>query len=396
MVAIAALRPRNAGRSWRSGSGVLAVMLIFAGAREGAAQGAFICPVDGAPMAPVSSTFVAVSTQELDPDNDDQPDIPAVAARLAEAGVERITNKIQWEKLEPSPGIYRWELYDPRFLAFAQHRLAVTVTLFGTAFWASSEPDHEDPQTFPPVDIEDWKNFVRQAVQRYGPRIRDWEIWNEPNFGQFFRGTPEDYLELLNAAYDVIKEESPGARVWAPALAFTPWNLGTAFDYLEFVLDNGRFDVVSVHLYFFELFEFRDVASQIRNLLDLRGLAEVPLVITETNLVDSIVNCVYFNAMSQAQQAEFLLDLFACLANAGIEQVFWFKATDTGQRCEKDDSFLRNGLLDEFLEPKESYFALRDLIEHVHQQAIDRIFRDGFESGTAGAWSAAVAGLEAR
>ncbi|MBT3406873.1 hypothetical protein HN419_06995 [Candidatus Woesearchaeota archaeon] len=75
-----------------------------------------------------------------------------------------------------------------------------------------------------PCNYEDYKTFLKALIERYdGDGINDmpdlvipikyWEIMNEPEMQSssltFFKGTPEDYIEILKVSKEVIKEECP-------------------------------------------------------------------------------------------------------------------------------------------------------------------------------------------
>jgi hypothetical protein len=60
----------------------------------------------------------------------------------------------------------------------------------------------------------DHKKWADAAVSTFvKPLINDvtvWEIWNEPNIGDFFNGTSDDYADLLHTAYVAITPPSRG------------------------------------------------------------------------------------------------------------------------------------------------------------------------------------------
>ncbi len=78
---------------------------------------------------------------------------------------------------------------------------------------------------YPPTSYDKWADLVeawtRHAVDRYG---RDeverwyWEVWNEPNIG-YWRGTPEQFLQLHDHAVAGIRRALPTARVGGPDTA---------------------------------------------------------------------------------------------------------------------------------------------------------------------------------
>jgi hypothetical protein len=62
-------------------------------------------------------------------------------------------------------------------------------------------------------DTAAYAAMLRQIAAQAAPVITDWEVWNEPDNGQFFNGTPDQYADMLRAAHDAIKGVEPGANV---------------------------------------------------------------------------------------------------------------------------------------------------------------------------------------
>ncbi|HEX4672829.1 MAG TPA: choice-of-anchor D domain-containing protein [Solirubrobacteraceae bacterium] len=62
-------------------------------------------------------------------------------------------------------------------------------------------------------DLADYRAEITAIVRRADPAIRDWEIWNEPDLGSFFSGTPLQYAWMLRTAHDAIKAIDPAANV---------------------------------------------------------------------------------------------------------------------------------------------------------------------------------------
>ena len=150
-------------------------------------------------------------------------------------------------------------------------------------------------------------------------------------------------------------------------------------------MDQGSFDVFSVHLYMWEVADMYDAVVALRAGLDLRGLQSVPLIVDELNHAELIVDCEAYSARPPEYHARLLRDYYACLGNAGADGVFWFKSTDTGTRCD-DGSVTRDGVLDSALQPKAAYWELKEIADHIQSVAPDLIFVDGFESGTTHRW----------
>ncbi len=79
---------------------------------------------------------------------------------------------------------------------------------------------------YPPKDYKKWAELVyqwtRHNVQRYGrAEVEKWyfEIWNEANIPDYWKGTPEDFYKLHDYAVDAIRRALPTARVGGPDVA---------------------------------------------------------------------------------------------------------------------------------------------------------------------------------
>jgi len=69
-----------------------------------------------------------------------------------------------------------------------------------------------------PQDLEEFATYVRKTVQYYRERLRVWEILNEPIYTSYAlprrKGYQvKDYVQLLRAAYEAVKQVDPDALV---------------------------------------------------------------------------------------------------------------------------------------------------------------------------------------
>lgn len=128
----------------------------------------------------------------------------------------------RWNLIERSPGNYDWSSVDS-VLKWAEAKgfpqESVLLNTFGTPEWNSTrittnrENAWADSYFFyAPKDLRRWGNFLRAFSKRY-PRIRMWELWNEPHlnkFSLFWQGsTPERFVELLQTGYEALKSVNP-------------------------------------------------------------------------------------------------------------------------------------------------------------------------------------------
>ena len=100
----------------------------------------------------------------------------------------------------------------------------------------------------PPTDLTAYAAAARTFAghfQAAGLTVGPLEIYNEPDFGDFWLGTREEYFELYRAAAPAFRAGAPDAAVGGPALAF---DTGWVGPFLEFVKRNDLpLDFFSFH-----------------------------------------------------------------------------------------------------------------------------------------------------
>ncbi len=95
-------------------------------------------------------------------------------------------------------------------------------------------------------NLDKWEQLVREMVARYGDRIHVWELWNEANISQFWRGSAEEYIALYQRIAPIIRELDPGATVTMCGLA------GHHDDFMNKLLHAGVLhdtDTIPLHPY---------------------------------------------------------------------------------------------------------------------------------------------------
>ncbi|GAB3968409.1 hypothetical protein GCM10028806_12370 [Spirosoma terrae] len=87
--------------------------------------------------------------------------------------------------------------------------------------------------------LEGWKKYVAAIVNRYGDKVTEWEIWNEPNY----KISVPDYANFFVTSAEVVKSVRPNAKIIAFAL-------GSGVDYkfadnvLKILQEKGKLDLV--------------------------------------------------------------------------------------------------------------------------------------------------------
>ncbi len=258
------------------------------------------------PQQKTVSVKIANPYRPSQPDNADVPEsgVPVTAALFGNhpiqgspefAGTVRLWDtSTSWNKIERTQGTYTWGALDRDVAAAEAAGQDVMLVLGGTPEWAAvaSAPGAEfagPGSSMPMRDPALFETYVRAVVNRYGGRIAAYQIWNEANISQFWRGTPELMADLTARAYRIIKDAVPGATVVAASTG-SRWVKGFTEFYPEYLAALKEFgwpiDAYSVHLYPLASGTPRDRAyllGMMKTALRIAGAPARPIWETEIN-----------------------------------------------------------------------------------------------------------------
>jgi polysaccharide biosynthesis protein PslG len=134
--------------------------------------------------------------------------VPQIAAEMHTLGVTWEREDLAWSSVEPQRGVFDWSSFD-HIVAAAETSGVTILPVVGYA-----------PSWTSPADATDYAQFVRAAVERYGPgtsaNLQWWELWNEPYASYAWSGqTPdaEQYARDALAAAEAAKSVSPSAKL---------------------------------------------------------------------------------------------------------------------------------------------------------------------------------------
>ncbi len=149
---------------------------------------------------------------------------------VAETGVRRLREDIEWDLVEPSDDAWSWSQTDKLFEKAAEREMTILPLLVSSPCWAVPRGTDENDcwSTYPVADAE-YAEYVAQVAARYGPGGDFWdahpglddglapsylEIWNESYLAQFTNDevNPTRYAALYKAAVTAGRAANPATR----------------------------------------------------------------------------------------------------------------------------------------------------------------------------------------
>ena len=195
------------------------------------------------------------------PMTDPAADVAGEWDRMARTGVRTVRLAFYWQQGQPTtPAAVSFGEYDRLVATAAQRGLKVLPVVLGSPQWVALDPRAGGAS--PPSDPVAYGRFLQALVGRYGPRgslwaeqpslprrpIRDWQIWNEPDYPGFWSLQPfaARYVGLLREARRALRAADPGARAILGGLTGESWD-----DLRRIYRAGGRgtFDAVALHPY---------------------------------------------------------------------------------------------------------------------------------------------------
>ena len=165
-----------------------------------------------------------------------------------------IKHQIEWKEFEQSKGHYLWEPIDHMVDIAHQTGLNVLLSVVKAPDWAREGRTEEDG---PPVNYDDYGDFVAAMAQRYCGKVQAYEIWNEQNLRREWNTgrdlSAQEYVELLRVAHDRIKAVCPTAIVVSGGPTPVGYTSATAVDDLQYLRAmyqaglSSHCDAVGVH-----------------------------------------------------------------------------------------------------------------------------------------------------
>jgi len=300
-----------------------------------------------------------------------------------ELGVDLTRHSIKWEEYENNK-----ELFDRYFKQFAGLRVILTVRSVHSSktncpSWA---PKRE--LSCPPKDIQEYRTFVREIVQKYKSKVDAWQFENEPfsGAGHFWTeaelGQIDSLIELTKTASEIVRKEDPEKMILSPSLAFADkitfddqlnpqfdnvsalvtraWKEAIDPNFRKFTKENcNYFDAVDVHLYH-TIDSIRNRVRWVNNALSTSNCKAKELWTTET-AGPQLNDVAQVNDAFYKEQADEIPLRFQTLFDNGIKKAIYFHYRDN-EKEGGDAIFAALGLLDKSGNKKPAFYAFADYV----------------------------------
>ena len=193
--------------------------------------------------------------------------------KYVELGGIRIREDFHWHKIEPADDQWDFSVVDTQVQMARARNMKVLPMLGYGVDWAMTEADN-----YSSIDPALYGQYAGRVAAQYCDDIKEYEVWNEPNFERFWPPEPDlgHYAEFLKAAYIAIKQACPDARVLTAG--FSAYDLTKPFE-RWWMLDDMKAAVPDICDYF-DVFAFHPYT------LAQRPSPEYDYHITETLLAE--------------------------------------------------------------------------------------------------------------
>lgn len=291
--------------------------------------------------------------------------------RLKVGGVDSIRVPISWGSVQPEQGgSFDWSSADGFVAAAVAAGLEPFPFLSTAPAWAVPVDRRFGSPAFLPVRTgkqrAGWKQFVKGAVLRYGPRgsfwvenpslprrpIHTWQIWNEPNFKYFVgRPNPAEYGELVTLSSGAIKAADPTAKIVLGGLFARPIEATFrknppqayfAADFLDQMYAStpgikSKFQGVALHPYTGSYKNLPSRIEEFRSVLKVHQDAGKGLWITEVSWSSEPPQPHNSFAKGVAGQARELRGAFRLFRDNqrkwNLKRIYWFSINDYAGLC---------------------------------------------------------------
>ena len=199
---------------------------------------------------------------------------------IAPLGIKLLRMQAGWAKTEKVKGQYDWAWLDHIVNDATSRGFRPWLqTSYGNKLYPGGGGDNLGAGM--PTSEEalaGYNKWVAAMVTRYKDKVTDWEVWNEPNFGDNTVNTPELTAAFNIRTAEIIKKIQPHARI--SGLALGHYNYVFVDQFFKAIAQKGKmklFDNMTYHDYVYNPDANYHEVYMMRLLLDKYGGAAVKL-----------------------------------------------------------------------------------------------------------------------
>jgi hypothetical protein len=251
------------------------------------------------------------------------PSVPFGTVRLWDTGTS-------WQQIETSRGVYNWSMLDKWLAMAGSHGQDVLYTFGRVPVWISSNAQqpcgYGSGCAAPPSDITSgdtaFKEFVIALVNHSkasSTPIKYYELWNEPNYLNFWTGTAAQLAIMTNDADAIIHALDANALTVGPS----PTGHNPNGWISDWYAAGGTHDIGSYHTSSSIATTLAD-ADNVRTVMAANGDGAKPLWVTEGNW-GAVAN----GTLTNDQKVAFLAQEYLLLWNKGIARYYWYAWDNT-------------------------------------------------------------------
>lgn len=278
--------------------------------------------------------------------------------RIAEAGGTCVRLEASTRKIEGNRGKRVWKIFDEDLALALKYKMEPVVLVTDVPAWASPTGDATHDHPYKDELLPEFEDFCRELAERTRGKVRYFQICNEQNGfgwhvdevdGRLIFGRPEEYLPMLQAAYQGLKKGNPDCIVSMGSMddaeGHAPKFLTRMYAEMEKRgIDKDPFDAISDHPYSDTPAIMREKLDALREMLKAHGDGHMPFWLTEYAW-----STAHMSDADQAAKLGPVLDAMIAPAWSDVQMAIYLSIADFEMRREG------MGLCDANLRPKPAY-----------------------------------------
>lgn len=245
------------------------------------------------------------------------------------AGMTRID--MDWEKIEPSEGVFKISERDEKIVDYSVARGIQPMFILNAHYW----PDfysYEGTSGFPVTEkqIDQFIEYVKYLVSYFKGRVYYYELFNETNYMPYSYIDGTRYTVLLKRVYAAIKEIDPEIKLVGGATSTF------GYKFAEEVFKAGGADYMdyySFHPYILpnspESVDWIENVEELHNMAVKYGARDLRFMITEIgwSAVDTV------NGVTEQQKMNYMVRAFAWAKSVGyVDRILIYHSNSNGNK----------------------------------------------------------------